>query len=309
MTSKPATGLSVISERIGSVRDHYLLENLVESAKEFLSDNLTKLFLSIFLFMVLMAVIGPMITPYTYDQAQYGDDGQLLRAQPPSSDYLFGTTYDGYDVLSRVLYGARVTILTGLLGGTIIVGLGLVVGVSAGYFGGWVDDLLMRVTDFVYGIPFIPTAIVIIAYLGVGFWSAIMLIGLLLWRGNARVFRSHVLQIKEREHVIAAKLLGASDLRIIFGHILPNMGGMIMLFYAIGTGFTIIITASLAFLGFMNPFLPSWGVMLRNAYQSAYMGVAWWWTMAPAVAILLTVLSIFMLGRGYERVQQTAVGE
>lgn len=104
-------------------------------------------------------------------------------------------------------------------------------------------------------------------------------------------------------------MLGASDFHIVTRHILPNMVGMIMLFFALATGITILITASLAFLGFMDPFVPMWGVMLRNAYGSGYMSQAWWWTLPPGLAITFTVLVVFMLGRGYERVSQTNIQE
>ena len=291
------------------LRNHYLLENLKAGLRLYLSDSLTSFFLVIFAVLVFLALFGPTLAPYEYDAIQRGEDGSILLTQPPSADHWLGTNARGYDVLSRLLYGAQPTLFTGFLGGAFIVSIGLLVGVSAGYFGGRVDSVLMRLTDFAYGIPLIPAAIVIVAYLGIGFWTSILIIGLVLWRGNARVFRSQVLQIKEREHVKAAKMLGASDLYVITRHILPNMGGMIVLFFSLGTGLTILVSAGLAFLGFMNPFIPSWGVMLRTAYGSGYVAEAWWWTLPAGGAISLTVLTVFMLGRGYERVSQTNVNE
>lgn len=302
LTRSPGTWLQ-------RLRNHYLLENLKSGLRLYLSDNVTAFFLVILVVLVFLGLFGPTIAPYQYDEVQRSPEGQILLTEPPSSEHWLGTNSRGYDVLSRLLYGAQPTLLTGFLGGTVIVGIGLLVGVSAGYFGGRVDSILMRLTDFAYGIPLIPAAIVIVAYFGIGFWTSIAIIGMVLWRGNARVFRSQVLQIKEREHVKAAKMLGASDPYVIVRHILPNMGGMIVLFFALGTGLTILITASLAFLGFMNPFIPSWGVMLRTAYGSGYVAQAWWWTLPSGGAISLTVLTVFMLGRGYERVSQTNVNE
>lgn len=291
------------------LRNHYLIQNVRSGLRLYLSDNVTAFFLVILLILISLALFGPMLAPYQYDEVQRGEDGSILLTEPPSSEHLLGTNSRGYDVLSRLLYGAQPTLVTGFLGGSVIVSIGLLVGVSAGYFGGRVDSILMRLTDFAYGIPLIPAAIVIVAYFGIGFWTSIAIIGLVLWRGNARVFRSQVLQIKEREHVKAAKMLGASDAYVVGRHILPNMGGMIVLFFALGTGLTILISASLAFLGFMNPFIPSWGVMLRTAYGSGYVADAWWWTLPSGGAISLTVLTVFMLGRGYERVSQTNVNE
>jgi len=270
---------------------------------------MTAFFLVVFCILVFFAIFGPTLAPYEYDEVQRSADGQILLTQPPSADHWLGTNARGYDVLSRLVYGAQPTLLTGFLGGAIIVGLGLLVGVSAGYFGGRTDSVLMRLTDFAYGIPLIPAAIVIVAYFGIGFWTSILIIGMVLWRGNARVFRSQVLQIKEREHVKAAKMLGASDRYVIVRHILPNMGGMIVLFFALGTGLTILISAGLAFLGFMDPFIPSWGIMLRTAYGSGQVADAWWWTLPSGLAISISVLTVFMLGRGYERVSQTDVNE
>ena len=294
-----------IAERL---RDHYVFRNFRASLRQYLSDRFTVVFLLGFLFVLFLALFGPMLAPYPPDKVFFVD-GHMLELQGPSAAHLLGTTSRGQDVLSRLMAGARPTLFTGLLGGALVVTLGVIIGVTAGYYGGRVDDVLMRITDFVFGIPLIPTAIVLAAYFGVGTWSLILVIGGLLWRNNARVFRSQVLQIREREHVQAAKMLGANDLYVVTRHILPNLGGMIVLFFALGTGLTIILSASLSFLGFANLALPSWGLMLRNAYDSGYMTTAWWWSLTSGFAISFTVLCIFMLGRGYERVHETNVSE
>lgn len=284
------------------LKDHYIIDTFQTQLRRYLSDRFTAFFLVAFLFLLFLAAFGPELAPYEYDAIQRTDSGEINRLAGPSADHWLGTNEAGQDVLSRLLTGATPTLVTGFAGGIIIVSVGLMIGVTAGYIGGRVDSVLMRTTDFAYGIPIIPTAIVLVAYFGMGFWSSVFLIGLLLWRGNARVFRSQVLQIKEREHVRAAKMLGASRFYIITRHILPNMAGMIMLFLALGTALTILISASLAFLGFMNPFIPSWGVMIRNAYGSGFAMQAWWWTLPSGFAIAFSALIIIMLGRGYERV-------
>lgn len=292
-----------ISKSLQDLREHHLLHLAKRGMRKYLSDRLTLFFFIGFLGVVFLAIFGPYLAPYEYGHVHRLETGGMRDLDAPSSDHWLGTTSMGHDVLSRLLVGARPTILTGFAGGAIIVTLGLLVGVSSGYFGGRIDNVLMRITDFAFGIPIIPTAIVLVAYLGMGFWSTVLLIGLLLWRGNARVFRSQVLQLKEREHVQAAQMLGASNRYIILRHILPNMAGMVVLFFALGTGLTILLTAALAFLGFMDPFTPTWGIMLQNAYESD-MARAWWWTLPAGFAISFTVLIVFMLGRGFERVTQ-----
>jgi peptide/nickel transport system permease protein len=202
--------------------------------------------------------------------------------------------------MSRMLVGARPTVITGLLGGLLIIGIGATIGVTAGYVGGWVDDLLMRFTDMSYSVPVLPFAIVIIAFLGAGFIESIVVIGLLLWRGNSRVLRAQVLQIRERPYVLAAKSAGAGNVRVVVRHILPNIASMAILLFALGIGYSIVIQAGLAFLGVSSPFVPSWGIMIRNAYTSGYMDVAWWWSIPPGIMLTLTVMSTFMVGRSLE---------
>lgn len=289
-------------DRVSELRNHDFAQNLQRGLKLMLSERTTRIY---FLFLVLiltMGVVGPWIAPYQYDQRLRGEDGSLLRAEEPSLSHPLGTTTDGYDVLSRVLYGARPTVTAGLLGGSLIISIGLTIGLTSGYVGGRVDDVLMRFTDLVYGVPLIPAALVLIALFGVGYLQAILVIGILLWRGSARVIRSQVLQIRERPFIRAAEATGASKAYIIVRHILPNVAPMAVLFFALGTGYTIIVMASLAFLGVTNPFIPSWGVMIRNAYNTGVLGSVWYWALPPGFLISLTVLSLFMFGRGYESI-------
>ena len=296
--------MSVGSSRLplDNLADNYVIRNVVGALSLMIEDRVTALYFSFLIGVLILGLVGPALAPYQFSESLYTEDDELKRSLGPSLEHPLGTTDVGQDVLSRILYGARPTVITGLLGGSMIIGIGMTIGVTAGYFGGWVDTVLMRFTDIVYGVPLIPFAIVLIALFGVGFIESIVVIGLLLWRGNARVLRSQVLQIKERPFVMAARSTGASDLRIIFKHILPNVASMAVLFFALGVGYTIILQASLAFIGVSNPFIPSWGVMVRNAYTSGLMSTAWWWSVPPGLLIALTVLSTFMFGRGYENI-------
>lgn len=281
------------------IEDHYVSRNLLKAGRLVVQDKMLLVYVGFLSLMTLLAVVGPMLAPYSANETQYLN-GQVLRGTAPSLAHPLGTTALGYDVLSQVMIGARPTMISGFLGGTIIITISLLVGVTAGYVGGVVENVLMRFTDLMYSVPLIPFAIVLLTFLGVGFIQSVVVIGLLLWRGNARVLRSQVLQIKERPFVTAAKSTGASTPYVIYKHILPNIAPMVVLFFALGIGYSIILQAGLAFIGVSNPFIPSWGVMIRNAYNSGLMSVAWWWALSPGILISLTVLSAFMIGRKYE---------
>jgi len=289
-----------VPESAARVTDSYLVRNFVGALRIMLRDRTTAFYFGILAGVTALGVLGPIVAPYGIEETQYGANGQILQAAGPSVAHPLGTTFAGYDVLSRLLVGARPTVITGLLGGAMILTIGTAVGITAGYVGGRTETLLMRFTDFVYGVPLIPFGIVLITFLGVGFISSIVVIGLILWRGGARVIRAQTLQVKQYPFVRVAKATGASTPRIIVKHILPNVAPMAIFFLSLGVGYAIVLQASLTFLGVADPFTPSWGVMIRNAFRSGYMSEAWWWSIPPGVLIGLTVLSTFMFGRGYE---------
>lgn len=294
--------LSQVLEGVSSAGDHYAIRNFRSGLGKMLESKATMAYALFIVFVLFLGLVGPWIAPHDATDRMRGDDGELLRGEPPSADHPLGTTEVGYDVFSRMLIGARPTAISGLVGGLLIISIGATIGITAGYVGGRTENVLMRFTDLVYGVPLIPTAIVLIAFFGVGFWQSILVIALVLWRGSARVLRSQVLQIKEREFILASKATGTSTPRIIMKHIFPNVATMAVMFFAIGVGYTIIIQAGLSFLGVVDPFVPSWGVMMRNAYASGQVGAYWWWSIPPGLMIALTVVSTFMFGRGYERV-------
>lgn len=296
------SGTTPTTGYLSRIRHHYIVRNLFGALSLMIEDRSTMAYLGFLILVLLMGVFGPSLAPYQHDETLRDENGEIIRTAPPSLDHPLGTTDLGYDVFSRILVGARPTVITGLLGGTLIISIGMFVGITAGYIGGAVDDILMRITDVAYGVPLIPFAIVLVTVIGVGFIQSIVVIGLLLWRGSARVLRSQVLQIKERPFVLAAKADGAGPLRIVVKHILPNVATMAILFFTLGIGYSIILQAGLAFIGVSSPFVPSWGIMVRNAYNSGLMSTAWWWSITPGLLIGLTVLSTFMFGRGYERV-------
>ncbi|MEF8815123.1 MAG: ABC transporter permease [Halovenus sp.] len=267
-------------------------------------DRSRQLYLGILLTVLLLAVIGPWIVPYEADEYNFDESGDLRAAESPSVDHPLGTTATGFDVLTRLVIGARPTIITGVLGGLTLITIGSVIGITAGYKGGTVDNVLMRFTDLVYGIPLIPFAIVLVAFFGTGFFQTIFIIGAVLWRGSARVLRSQVLQIKEREFILAVKAEGGGSLYVIRNHIVPNILPMMAFFFAVGMGATIIIQAGLSFIGVSNPFVPSWGIMIRNAFDAGHID-SWWWSLPPGILISAIVYSSIMLGRSIESTDES----
>ncbi|WP_158059554.1 ABC transporter permease [Halorussus halophilus] len=289
-----------VAERFEAYRESDFVIITRRTLRNLLSERITKFAFAILVGILILGIIGPMIAPYPYNEQQTTADGELMRYESPSFEHPLGTNDRGEDVLSRLLIGARTTLITGLLAGGLMMTVGLAVGMTAGYVGGKTESFLMRLVDFMYGIPFIPFAIVLITFFGAGFYTTIAILGLVLWRFIARVIRSQVLQIKQRPYIMAAQASGASTTWIMRKHILPNIANMAALFFAMGVGLAILEQAGLSFIGVTDPFTPTWGIMIRNANQAGRVADAWWWSFPPGIMIALTVLSLYLLGRGYE---------
>src|SRR5262245_57233032 len=189
--------------------------------------------------------------------------------------------------------GSRIVLIVGTTCAAFIAIIGTNVGLIAGYYGGRVDAALMRITGLAFGIPFIPFAVVLVALLGPSLWNMILTISLLMWRTTARVIRSQVLSLRERAFVKAARIAGASDFRIIYVHIFPNVLPMTLLYVAFDIAWAVLAEASISFLGFGDPNQVSWGQMLYLAYVSGSIRQAWWWTIPPGLALSLFVISVF----------------
>lgn len=268
----------------------------------FRGDRLGLFGLAVFAGFLLMAVFASWIAPYDPVEILYKSPGVVARLEPPSVKYLFGTTDLGRDIFSQVVYGSRAAILVGVLSAVLISVIGTAVGLLAGYYGGRVDSLLMRAVDLAYGIPFLPFAIVLVALLGPGFWNVVVAIVLLLWRTPARVIRAQVLSLRERSFVKAARVLGAGDAKIMFRHIAPNILPLTFSYTALAMGWAILAEANLSFLGYGDPLLMSWGKILFRVYIVQAMTIAWWWVVAPGLAVVFLVMSGFFIGRAYEKV-------
>ncbi len=245
---------------------------------------------------ILVAIFAPEIAPYDPTAVDYANS-----ISPPSSEHPLGTDKAGRDVFSQLIYGTRPALKIGLMSAVSVAFIGMNIGLIAGYFGGYVDDALMRLVDFAYGIPFTPFIIVLVALWKPSDWTIVGAITLLLWRQTARVVRSNVLNLKEKPFIKSARVIGASDSRIIYRHIAPNVLPLVFLYGSFAIAWAILTEAAISYLGFGDPDAVTWGQMLQAAQQSqALARDAWWWFTMPGLAIMLTVISAFLIGRGYE---------
>ncbi len=235
---------------------------------------------------------------------------RIARYAPMSGDFWLGTTAGGADIASQLIHGARAALEVGLTAALAVVAIGTLLGLLAGYLGGWVDKVLTRLADIVLGLPFLPTMLVLAALTRPGVWTVIVTVSLLLWPNTARVIRSQVLSLRERAWVEAARVTGCSNTRIMFVHILPQVLPLAALYGSVAIGWAILAEAAASFLGFGDPDVVSWGVMLQDAYANQAMSRgAWNWFAPPGAAILMMVLAGFMISRGSEKLLFPKLGD
>jgi peptide/nickel transport system permease protein len=238
------------------------------------------------------AILAPVLAPY---------DPNLLHLQhklvAPSDMFPLGTDSLGRDVLSRLLYGARVSLWVGIVAVGISILIGVTLGLLAGFFRGWVDELVMRFVDVMLCFPSFFLILAVVAFLDASIVNIMVIIGLTSWMGVARLVRAETLSLREREFVAASRLAGAGTLRILFWHILPNALAPVLVSGTLGVAGAILTESALSFLG-IGVQIPtaSWGNMLTDGRDA--MGVAWWLSVFPGMAILITVLSYNLLGEG-----------
>jgi peptide/nickel transport system permease protein len=218
---------------------------------------------------------------------------------------LLGTDYGGSDVYTQFVYGARVSLLVGLVSAGIGISLGLLIGLLAGFLGRLVDEVLMRFTDMLLVIPGLPLLIVLVAVLGPSIWNLILIIGFLGWMGFARIVRSQVLTLRERPFVEAAKAAGAGPGRIITRHIFPNIVSLTYVNLALTVPGAILAESALAFLGLSDPSVNSWGHMFYNVSTSGSLSTfppPWWWVLPPGFGIALVSLSFVLIGYALDEI-------
>ena len=254
--------------------------------------------LAVFVLLILVAIFAPVLAPFPPDQ-QFRE---FIRMAPPwaggtQAQFLLGTDEVGRDILSRLIHGSRYSLFIGffVVSGALLVGVTL--GLLAGYFGGWVDALIMRVMDIILAFPSLLLALVLVAILGPGLFNAMLAIALVLQPHFARLTRAAVLSEKSREYVTSAKVAGASHIRLMFVTILPNCLGPLIVQATLSFSNAILEAAALGFLGMgAQPPTPEWGTMLARARE--FITSAWWIVTMPGLAILITVLAINLVGDG-----------
>ena len=266
-----------------------------------LRENNVRVGLIIFGLIVLVAIFAPIIAPYDPQERLRTADGELARLLPPQKDYWMGTTNFGRDILSQLIVGTRRTLSVGAIAAFMAVFIGANVGLIAGFRGGRVDNLLMRITDAAYALPFLPFAIVLVGIVGRTDLILIAVIGLLFWRTTARVIRSQVLTTKERTFVKAAIAGGASPRRVLYAHIAPNVLALALVYGMLLIAEAVMAEASLSFLGFAPPDSLSWGTIMFDAFTSQRLRQAWWWPMFPGLALMVFMYSVYSVGRGFQR--------
>ena len=264
-------------------------------------DRAAMISLAVIILVVLVAIFAPVIAavvghgPNDQIPSGLGPDGQAVG---PSGQFLMGTDNLGRDILVRVAYGARISLIVGVGATLLTVVVGAVVGLAAGYFGGLTDSILARFMDWLLAIPFLLFAISLITVFGEGLTVVIIVIGFFGWASVGRIVRGQVMSIKEKEYIEAARAMGAGPWRIMFIDILPNVVAPIIVYTTLLIPLSIVTEASLSFLGVgIPPPTPDWGQMI-NASQDYYQYGAWWFLVFPSLALLITTLAFNIFGDG-----------
>lgn len=239
-----------------------------------------------------VAIIGPLLTPYGFDRMMLTE-----KLSPPTLKHLLGTDQFGRDILTRIMYGAQVSLLVGAGGTLVAMTVGVILGAVAGYYGRWLDETIMRVIDVVMAFPYIVLAIVLAWIIGPGIRNLILVIGIIRTPQFARIIRSSVLAIKETPYVEAARAIGVRPETILWRHILPNCISPLLIYASLSVATAISAEAALSFLGLgIQPPRPSWGVMLAEGQR--FMFDAPWIATFPGIAISITILGYNLLGDG-----------
>ncbi|MEN6447379.1 MAG: ABC transporter permease [Syntrophaceae bacterium] len=255
-------------------------------------DKLSLAGLAIVLAFFALSILTPAIAPY--DPSAIDVDNILA---PPSYAHIFGTDELGRDVFTRMLYGAGISLKVGFVAVGIAVIIGAFLGAISGYYGGWIDIVIMRFVDIMLCFPSFFLILAVIAFMEPSIFNIMAVIGLTSWMGITRLVRAEFLSLKERDFVLAEKTIGASAPRIIFGHILPNAMGPVLVSATLGIAAAVLTESALSFLGIgVQPPTPSWGNMLTQGQN--VLGIAWWLSFFPGMAILVTVLGYNLLGEG-----------
>ena len=258
-----------------------------------LKSNRLALFGGAFIiFLIILAIFTPLIAPYEYSQQD-----RVLGATPPNLQHLLGTDYLGRDLLTRMLYGSRISLLVGFVATSVALTIGITWGTIAGYMGGSVDTWMMRIVDTLYGIPFIILIILLMVVFGRSLVLMFMAIGAVEWLTMARIVRAQVTSLKQREFVLAAKAMGVEEISIMTRHLIPNTLGPVIVYATLTVPQVMLLEAFLSFLGLgVQAPMSSWGLLIRDGAVS--MEESWWLLVFPAMVFSVTLFSLNFLGDG-----------
>ena len=247
---------------------------------------------------ICLAIFADDLAPYD----PYERVGRPFQA--PSGEHWLGTNDVGHDILSEVIVGTRISLLIGVSSAFVAIVIGTLIGLSSGYFGGYIDAILMRIVDVFLTVPMLPIMILIAVFLGPSFWNIIIVIGVLSWASTARVIRSQVLTVKNRGYIEAVNVLGGKPFYTIFRHILPPTFSIIISELIIVSSRAVLLESSLSFLGLGDPTQKSWGIIVYYAQaRSAFLTNAWlWWILPPGILVTLLVVSFSYVGNALEQV-------
>lgn len=259
--------------------------------------------LILYLIFILVAIFADSLITHDPREILFDANYDLARNLPPGGDHILGTTFSGRDIYSQLVMGTRGALLVGVTAAVCVVTIGTIIGLIAGFFGGIVDTILMRLADIALGVPFLPFVIVLAAFLNPSQWNVVLGIALLLWPQSARVIRAQVMSLRERAFIEAARVTGAGPWRILFVHIAPNVLSLSFLYASIAVGWAILTEASISFLGFGPSDSVTWGYMLQDAYASQALGrEQYYWFVPPGLCIISVVVAGFFISRGYEEI-------
>ncbi len=287
------------------IRDIWNMRPSVENFwREFIYHPMGMLGLVIIGSIVIMAVFAPFIAPYYWSNPPGAPINLDELLQPPSAEHILGTNHRGEDIFSRIIYGSQISLLIGFVASIVAVFLGTTVGLIAGYYGGILDVILMRITDVFLCLPTLPLMLIFLVLFGQGLQNVIVVIAILGWTGTARMVRSEALSLREQPLTEAAHALGASDGYILIHHILPNTLPLILANMILGVVTAILSEAGIAFLGFVDIHgQPSWGIILHWAWKNAaLLANKWWWFIPPGILIMLTTLGFVFISHTADKV-------
>jgi peptide/nickel transport system permease protein len=301
MTASRIGPLGSLSKRRWKADGYRGASVLRDIGRQLRGDKLAITGAVVLLLVVITALFAPQLAPY--DPTDFTVDsktGAIAALQTPSVHHWLGTTNLGQDVFSQVIYGSRAALQVGVSAALLVMLIGTTVGLVAGYFGGVVDTVLMRIVDVCYSMPFESGALLLAAAFGPSTSTIILALALLMWQSPARVARAQTLSYVSRPSIKAARVAGASHTRIIVRHIAPNVFGVNVVYIPIVAGAAIVGQSTISFLGFGDPSVISWGSIMQLAFATGAFSQAWWWALSPGLAIVVTVAAILALARPFE---------